>query len=172
MQPTRWRILCIDDDEDTCRMMQVLLGMWNYEVVVASTPTAALHQIQSEPYDAYLLDTFFPEVSGVDLCEQICAVPGHAPVIFVSAAAYESDKQRGLEAGALAYLTKPLDFDALEITLARLLPQALENGHGKQLKDSREVNALALHKGLGEMKAERDETATLRDKYDSRNTKI
>ena len=95
MQPTRRRILCIDDDEDTCRMMEVLLGMWSYEVVVASTPTAALHQIQSEPYDMYLLDTCFPEVSGVELCEQICAVPGHAPVIFVSAAAYESDKQRG-----------------------------------------------------------------------------
>ena len=121
MQPTRNRILCVDDDVDTCRMMQVLLGMWNYEVVVASTPTAALHQIQSEPYDMYLLDTCFPEISGLELCEQICAVPGHAPVIFISAAAYESDKQRGLQAGAFAYLTKPLDFDALEITLSGLL---------------------------------------------------
>ena len=126
MQHTRKRILCVDDHEDSCNMMKVLLEMWN-------------------------------------------GVPGHASVVFISGAAYESDKQRGLQAGAAAYLTKPLDFEALEITLARLLPQALENGHGKQLKDSRVVNAPALHNGLGEMKAERDETATLRDKYDSSN---
>jgi two-component system, NtrC family, response regulator HydG len=121
MQPTRNRILCIDDDEDTCKMMEVLLGMWNYEVVVASTAAAALHQIQSQPYDLYLLDTCFPEISGLELCEQICGVHGHAPVVFISAAVYETDKQNGLQAGAVAYLTKPLDFDALEITLSRLM---------------------------------------------------
>jgi len=153
-------------------MMKVLLEMWNYEVALADTGAAGLRLAQSEHFDMYLLDAWLPEVSGFELCEQICGVPGHASVVFISGAVYESDKQRGLQAGASAYLTKPLDFEALEITLARLLPQAPENGHGKQLKDSRVVNAHALHNGLGEMKAERDETATLRGKYDSRNTKI
>ena len=169
MQTTRKRILCVDDHEDSCDMMKVLLELWNYEVALAGTGTDGLRLAQSEPFDMYLLDAWLPEVSGFELCEQICGVPGHAPVVFISGAAYESDKQQGLQAGAVAYLTKPLDFDILEITLARLLPQAPENGHGKQLKDSRVGNAPAPHNGLGEMKAERDETATLRGKYDSSN---
>lgn len=81
-------------------MMQILLGMWNYEVVVASAAVAALHQIQSQPYDLSLLDTCFPEISDLELCEQICGFHGHAPVVFISAAVYETDKQNGLQAGA------------------------------------------------------------------------
>ena len=139
MQHTRKRILCVEDHEDSCEMMKVLLEMWNYEVALAGTGADGLRLIQSEHFDLYLLDAWLPEVSGVELCEQICGVPGHAPVVFISGAVYESDKQCGLQAGAVAYLTKPLDFAILEITLARLLPQSPGNGNGKYLKDSRVV---------------------------------
>jgi two-component system response regulator HydG len=137
MQHTRKRILCVDDHEDSCKMMKVLLEMWNYEVTLAGTGADGLRLAQSEHFDLYLLDAWLPEVSGFELCEHICGVPGHAPVLFISGAVYKSDQQRGLQAGAVAYLTKPLDFDILEITLARLLPQTLGNGRGKYLKDSR-----------------------------------
>jgi DNA-binding response OmpR family regulator len=152
MQHTRKRILCVDDHEDSCRMMKVLLEMWNYEVALAGTGADGLRLAQSEHFDLYLLDAWLPEVSGIELCEQICGVPGHAPVVFISGAAYESDKQRGLQAGAVAYLAKPLDFDVLEIMLARLLPQPLGNGQGKYVKDSRGVTAhahLKLVRGNG-----------------------
>jgi DNA-binding response OmpR family regulator len=76
----------------------------------------------------YLLDTHLPDESAFELCEQICGVPGHAPVVFISTAPYEADQQRGLQAGAIAYLTKPLDFDVLEITLIRLITKALGRG--------------------------------------------
>ena len=143
MQHTRKRILCVDDHEDSCNMMKVLLEMWNYEVALADTGAAGLRLAQSEHFDMYLLDAWLPEVSGVELCEQICGVPGHAPVVFISGATYEHDKLRGLQAGAAAYLTKPLDFDALEITLARLFSKALAKGLGRRLKDNRVVTAHA-----------------------------
>ena len=126
MQPTRNRILCVDDHEDSRGMMKVLLEMWNYEVVLAGAADDGLHLAQSEPFDMYLLDTHPPGESAFELCEQICGVPGHAPVVFISTAPYEADKQRGLQAGASAYLTKPLDFDVLEATLTRLMAQAPE----------------------------------------------
>jgi two-component system, OmpR family, response regulator len=109
-------------------MMKVLLEMWNYEVVLAGAADDGLHLAQSEPFDMYLLDTHLPDESAFELCEQICGVPGHAPVVFISTAHYEADKQHGLQAGAIAYLTKPLDFDGLEITLTRLITQALGTG--------------------------------------------
>ena len=128
MQHTRKRILCVDDHEDSCNMMKVLLEMWNYEVALADTGAAGLRLAQSEHFDMYLLDTHLPDESAFELCEQICGVPGHAPVVFISTAPYEADKQHGLQAGAIAYLTKPLDFDGLEITLTRLITQTLGTG--------------------------------------------
>ncbi len=109
-------------------MMKVLLEMWNYEVALAGTADDGLHLAQSEHFDMYVLDTHLPDESGFELCKQICGVPGHAPVVFISTASYETDKQRGRQAGAIAYLTKPLDFDLLEITLTRLITQALGRG--------------------------------------------
>jgi DNA-binding response OmpR family regulator len=121
MPPIRKRILYVDNDDDSCVMMKVFLEMCDYEAVIARNATAALQQAQAERCDAYLLDTHLPEISGLDLCEQLCRIPGHAPVVFISAGAYETDKQRGLQAGAVAYHTKPLNFDALEISLTSII---------------------------------------------------
>jgi len=133
MSPTRYRILYVDDHEDSRWMMKVLLQMWDYEVMLAGAADDALHLAQSVHFDLYLLDTHLPDESGFELCKRICGVSGHAPVIFISTAPYEADKQRGWQAGAIAYLTKPLDFDVLEVTLTRLITQSMENGLGKHL---------------------------------------
>ena len=118
------RILCVEDQEDSAQMMKVLLGMWNYEVTLAPNAADAFRLIQNERFDLCLLDTSLPDESGVELCERICKLDGHAPVVFISGHAYETDQLRGLKAGALAYLTKPVDFDLLEETMARLIDQA------------------------------------------------
>ena len=128
MQPTRNRILCVDDHEDSRWMMKVLLEMWNYEVALAGAADNGLQLAQSEHFDLYFLDIHLPDESGFELCKRICGVPGHAPIVFISTAPYEADKQRGLQAGAIAYLTKPLDFDGLEIMLTRLITQTLGTG--------------------------------------------
>ena len=125
MEPTHNRILYVDDHEDSRWMMKALLEMWNYEVALAGAADDGLHLAQSEHFDLYFLDTHLPDESGFELCKRICGVPRHAPVVFISTAPYEADKQRGLQAGASAYLAKPLDFDELEITLTRLITQAL-----------------------------------------------
>jgi DNA-binding response OmpR family regulator len=119
MQPARNRILCVDDHEDSRGMMKVLLEMWNYEVALADTADDGFYLARSELFDLYLLDTHLPDGSAFELCEQICGVSGHAPVVLISTAPYEADKQRGSHVGAIAYLTKPLDFEVLEATLTR-----------------------------------------------------
>jgi DNA-binding response OmpR family regulator len=143
MHLPRNRILCVDDYEDSSSMMKLLLEMWNYDVELVGAAADGFRLAQSEPFDLYLLETRLPDESGFDLCEQICRVPGHAPVVFISAEAYETDKQRGLQAGAIAYLTKPLDFETLKITLTQLFPESAGKGFGKHLKDSRAVAAHA-----------------------------
>jgi DNA-binding response OmpR family regulator len=140
MQLPKNRILCVDDHEDSTSMMKVLLEIWNQDVKVAGSAADGIRLAQSGPFDLYLLETRLPDESGFELCEQICRVPGHAPVVFISAVAYETDRQRGLQAGALAYLSRPLDFEILKATLAQLLLESIRKGFGKHLEDSRAVN--------------------------------
>jgi DNA-binding response OmpR family regulator len=118
------RILCVEDDEDTCQMMKVLLNIWNYEVVLAQTAADGFRLAQSEHFGLCLLDTSLPDESGFELCEHICELDGRAPIVFISGHAYETDKKRGLQAGAQAYLTKPVDFDLLEEMMGRLIDKA------------------------------------------------
>jgi len=128
MHSPRNRILCVEDDEDTCEMMKVLLEMSSYEVALARTAADGLRLAQSERFDLYLLDSHLPDESGFELCQQICEIAGHAPVVFVAGAAYEADKLQGLKAGALAYLTKPVDLEELEITMKLLIHAAMGQG--------------------------------------------
>jgi len=130
MEPPRNRILCVEDHTDTAEMMRVWLEMSHYEVTLAYTAADGFQRASSEQFDLCLLDSRFPDASGFELCERICEMAGHAPVAFISGDAYEDDKRRGLTAGALAYLTKPIDFEALEITMTQLINQAMGRGIG------------------------------------------
>ena len=121
MEKTRKRILCVEDDEDTCQLIIYLLGRANYEVVAVGTISDGLRRAQSDRYDLYLLDHLLPDGTGIELCQQLRALAPYTPILFCSAAAYDSDRENALGAGAQAYLTKPLDLDYLEETISRLL---------------------------------------------------
>ncbi len=120
MLPHRKRILCVEDDSDVCSMMTSLLGLIGYEVVSAETVNDALAKIKDEQFDLYLLDNWLPGGSGIELCKTIRERTQSIPVIFYSGAAYDEDEQQALEAGADAYLIKPVEVDKLVETI-RLL---------------------------------------------------
>lgn len=122
----RKRILCVDDDEDTREMMNVLLGVYGYEPVIASSVSDALESARSGRIDLCILDHWLTELDGVDLCQQIRAFDSHTPIMFYSGAGYVADIQKGLDAGAQAYLVKP-DFEHLKPTIDRLIDEASSN---------------------------------------------
>lgn len=119
----RKRVLCVDDHEDTRNMMQVLLGTYGYEPVIASSVADALKSARSGELALCILDHWLTESSGVELCRQIRAFDSQMPIMFYSAAAYATDIKKGLDAGAQAYLVKP-DFDHLKPTIDRLIDEA------------------------------------------------
>jgi DNA-binding response OmpR family regulator len=121
IQNTKRRILCVDDDPDTCWMLSLMLGNAGYEVKSASGITEGLKLAKSERFDLYLLDRTFADGTGVELCRRIREFDPQTPVVFFSGLAYESDRQLGLEAGAQEYLIKPDDLIRLIDTVQRLL---------------------------------------------------
>jgi CheY-like chemotaxis protein len=120
---TRKRILCLDDDEDTRDLMRALLDDYGYEAVIAASASDALESARSGGLDLCILDHRLTEGNGIELCKQIRAFDSYTPIVFYSGAAYKSDVQKGLDAGAQAYLIKP-DFDNLMPTIDLLTGEA------------------------------------------------
>ena len=118
----RKRVLCVDDDEETRSMMNALLEGYGYEPVIVASVAAALESVRSGGLDLCILASWFTESNGIELCREIRALSG-TPIMFYSAAAYETDVQEGLAAGAQVYLVKP-DIDHLKSTIDRLIDEA------------------------------------------------
>jgi DNA-binding response OmpR family regulator len=121
MNPHRKRVLCVEDEEDTCSMITSLLGLINCEVISVPTFDDARQRIRDERFDLYLLDNWLPGGTGIDLCREIREGDTTTPVIFYSGAAYESDRQEAREAGAQAYLIKPTEIAKLMETVKDFL---------------------------------------------------
>ena len=121
MQPRKQRILCVEDDSDICSMISSLLRLIGCEVITAENVPAAWDKISNESFDLYLLDNWLPGGSGLDLCKRIREIDSVTPIIFYSGAAYASDKDAAIKAGAQAYLVKPEDTGILVKTVRQLL---------------------------------------------------
>jgi len=116
-------ILIADDSMDNCTMMAALLGHVGYAVETARTVADALRLAQDKACDLYVIDSYFTDARGTDLCRQIRALDPRAPVIFYSTSYGEAEAEAALQAGADAYVVKP-DIDGLLRTIARLLDKA------------------------------------------------
>lgn len=109
------RVLVADDDAVIRRLLEVNLEMEGHEVLHAGDGTEALDVIRREDLDLVILDVMMPDLDGWTVRAEMLEDPELAdvPVIFVSARAQESDKRRGDELRAAAYVTKP--FDPIEL---------------------------------------------------------
>jgi DNA-binding response OmpR family regulator len=105
------RILCVEDDQDTCELLTFLLS--DYQLIFADTIKKSLDLFKTEHFDLCLLDNRLSDGHGTELCRQIRALNSSVPIIFVSGVAYEEEIQKAIDAGAQAYLVKPYSLDEL-----------------------------------------------------------
>ena len=101
------RVLYIEDHADTRELVTIVLEQKSYEVVTGSTIKSGVALAGSQHFDLYLLDSWLPDGSGLDLCRQIREFDKATPIVFYSAAAYEIDRNEAINSGAQAYLVKP-----------------------------------------------------------------
>ena len=101
------RVLYIEDHEDTRELVTLVLEQKSYEVVTGSTIKSGVALAGSQEFDLYLLDSWLPDGSGLELCKQIREFDKATPIVFYSAAASESDRELAIDSGAQAYLVKP-----------------------------------------------------------------
>jgi DNA-binding NtrC family response regulator len=78
------RVLYVDDHEDTCALMRVVLARAGYEVSVASCAAEALEHAGREEFDIYVLDNRLPDSTGLELLGRLREFGPHTPVVFYS----------------------------------------------------------------------------------------
>jgi len=125
-------ILVVDDTADNLDLMAGLLQD-RYRVKVAINGEKALQIARSgSPPDLILLDIMMPGLSGYQVCEQLKQDPAtrDIPIIFLTAMAATEDETRGLELGAVDFITKPVN---PPIVLARVATQPPAHGPPRSL---------------------------------------
>ena len=104
------KILIVDDDPETVRLVKLMLSRQGYSVITANSGKQALDLLHAEHPDLILLDVMMPEMDGFQVTRQLRSNPKttDTPILIFSAKAQVDDKVAGYEAGADEYLTKPI----------------------------------------------------------------
>jgi adenylate cyclase len=104
------RILVVDDQPESIRLLHAVLSPRGYSVDSVSSGAEALERLAAEPApDLVLLDVVMPEIDGYEVCRRIRATPAtELPVVMLTASSGE-ERLRALEAGADDFLMKPFD---------------------------------------------------------------
>jgi putative two-component system response regulator len=102
-------VLMVDDDPANLQVLQAILEGQGCRLLTARNGAAALSLAAQEKPDVILLDIMMPEMNGFSVCRNLKADPAtfEIPVIFLAAPERTEDKVRGLEMGAVDYITKP-----------------------------------------------------------------
>jgi len=117
-------VLYVEDNPANVAFMKDLVGVFeNVELLVASTAEVGLELAEARSPDVIVMDINLPGMSGLDALRALRERPETTkiPVIALTAAASERDKQRGVEAGFYRYLTKPVKVDEFVTALEGLL---------------------------------------------------
>ena len=111
-------VFIVDDDPDVCRAVGRLVRGAGYEVREFNSARDFLVAHESEPPGCLLLDLSMPDVDGLQLQQSLMAAGCHRPIVFLSANGDVHNTVRAMKAGAVNFLTKPVDEDELMDALA------------------------------------------------------
>ncbi len=153
----RATVLVVDDTPDNLSLMSNLLKD-DYKVKVANSGEKALKIAASEqPPDLILLDIMMPGMDGYEVCRQLKRDPKtmNIPIIFLTAKAEMEDEKKGLELGAVDYITKPI---SPPIVMARVRNHLALKATSDFLRDQNDFLETEVSKRTREVMAIQDVT--------------
>jgi two-component system response regulator HydG len=128
------RILCIDDDQDQCNLLEAALSRLGYAATTTTSPVTALEHVANEPFDAIITDLGMSEMDGLTLCERVLGTRPDVPVIVLTGQGSMESAIGALRVGAYDFLTKPIDAKFLGISVARAVQHSKLRAEVRRLK--------------------------------------
>jgi DNA-binding response OmpR family regulator len=113
MAPAKKTILVVDDEPQLVMGLRDALEFEGFRVISAGKGKDGIALARSESPDAVILDLMLPDVNGYAVCEELRRINALVPIVMLTARSQETDKIRGLDAGADDYVTKPFGVNEL-----------------------------------------------------------
>ena len=128
-------ILVVDDDPSHLTVLKTIIKSWGYTVFSTDDGTHAVESVKERPFDLILMDVRMAQMSGIEALKKIKDYNPAIPILIMTAYSSVDSAVEALKAGAYDYLTKPLDFEVLKLTLERALEHTGLKEENKYLKD-------------------------------------
>jgi len=128
-------ILVVDDDPGHLTTLKTIIKSWDYRVDTATDGTAAVQAVKKKPFDLILMDVRMTRMSGIEALKLIKDYNPAIPILIMTAYSSVDSAVAALKTGAYDYLTKPLDFEALKLTIARALEHIQLKAENRYLKE-------------------------------------
>jgi CheY-like chemotaxis protein len=118
------RVLVVDDAPDVTHMLSVLLQYSGYEVVTVFSAFDALNAARSEQFEVIVSDIGMPGMSGYELAKELRTMDNYSAALMIAITGFSmyDDRERAIQAGFNAFLTKPINPTALTELIKRLRP--------------------------------------------------
>jgi two-component system response regulator HydG len=127
-------LLVVDDDTAHRTMLRTLVGGWGYAIEEADDGATAIDRVRQRVYDLVLMDVRMLKVSGLEALAALKRLNPAIPVVIMTAYSSVETAVDALKQGAHDYLTKPLDFDKLKITIERALEHTRLKEENRRLR--------------------------------------
>jgi two-component system response regulator HydG len=133
-------ILVVDDDPGHLTTLKTIIKSWGYSVSLADDGAHAIKSVKERPFDLILMDVRMTHMSGIEALKKIKDYNPAIPVLIMTAYSSVDSAVEALKSGAYDYLTKPLDFEVLKLSLERALEHTDLKQENKYLKDKLSAN--------------------------------
>ena len=117
-------VLVVDDSPESLGMLNVALNSQGYTALVALSGQQALAIAEKVPPDVILLDAMMPEMDGFETCRRLKTLLPNTPIIFMTGLTDVEDIVKGIEAGGVDYVTKPISPDEVIVRIKRHIATA------------------------------------------------
>lgn len=147
------RILVVDDEQDNCDYLKLVLTREGYEVTTTTDPTKTVEMLRASDYHLVVLDMMMPQMSGTEVLEQIRKIDSDVAVIVATAYPNVDTAVASLKAQASDYVKKPMEPDQFLAAVRSALnkkglsqdPEAdLHRAIGRTIREARKTQELTL----------------------------
>ncbi len=128
------KILIVDDDKGHLMTLKTIVDSWGHFVETAKDGQKAIDQIKENSFDLILMDVRMAGMSGIEALKRIKAYNPAIPILIMTAYSSVDSAVEAIKSGAYDYLTKPLDFETLRLTIERSIEHAGLKEENKELK--------------------------------------
>jgi two-component system alkaline phosphatase synthesis response regulator PhoP len=126
------RILLVEDEKGIREALKMNLELEGYEVVTATNGTDALKRFNDQRFNLVMLDIMMPEMSGIEVCEQIRLENRDVPIVFLTAKDSRNDVVEGLRKGADDYIVKPFNLEEMLLRVKALIKRSWSDSEKTQ----------------------------------------